>query len=78
MTALRLTDRLRGKYVLPVNDGAGPLNGSMTFERQFPTVPIQIEAADAIDALVDAILKSDDAHWTTAMRAAVRKATEPT
>lgn len=28
--------------------------------------------------LLDAILKSDDAHWTPAMRVAVRKATEPT
>lgn len=30
---------------------------------------------DAIDTLVAAILNSDDAHWTPAMRAAVRKAT---
>jgi len=27
--------------------------------------------------LLDAILKSDDAHWTPAMRAAIKKATKP-
>ena len=49
---LRLTDRLRGIYHLPVNDGAGPLNGSHTFSRQFSGQPeIQYEAADVIEAL---------------------------
>lgn len=48
---LDLVDRLRGNYHLPVNDGAGPLNGSMTFSRQFETPPIQKQAADEIERL---------------------------
>jgi hypothetical protein len=48
---LDLVDRLRGQYHLPVNDGAGPLNGSMTFSREFPTPPIQKEAAAVIEGL---------------------------
>jgi hypothetical protein len=48
---LDLIDRLRGQYHLPVNDGAGPLNGSMTFSREFPTPPIQKEAAVEIEKL---------------------------
>jgi len=48
---LDLVDRLRGNYHLPVNDGAGPLNGSMTFSRQFETPPIQKEAAAEIENL---------------------------
>lgn len=40
--------------------------------------PVQVdlaEAADVIEALYAAIRNSDDAHWTTAMRAAMAKAT---
>jgi hypothetical protein len=49
---LQLTDRLRGIYHLPVNDGAGPLDGSFTFTRQFTGQPeVQFEAADVIDSL---------------------------
>lgn len=48
---LDLVDRLRGQYHLPINDGAGPLNGSMTFSREFFTPPIQKEAADEIERL---------------------------
>lgn len=48
---LNLVDRLRGKYVLPVNDGAGPLNGKTTFTREFETPPIQHEAAAEIERL---------------------------
>lgn len=48
---LDLVDRLRGQYHLPVNDGAGPLNGSMTFSREYPTAPIQKEAADLIERM---------------------------
>lgn len=46
-----LVNRLRGVYVIPVNDGAGLLDGKDTFTRQFPTVPIQLEAADRIEEL---------------------------
>ena len=45
-----LIERLRGKYVIPINDGAGPLDGSMEFIRQFPTPPIHHEAADALES----------------------------
>lgn len=52
MTHLKLTDRLRGIYHLPVNDGAGPLDGSYTFTRQFTgAAEIQPEAANVIEAL---------------------------
>lgn len=52
---LDIVDRLRGQYHLPVNDGAGPLNGSTTFSREFPTPPIQKEAASVIEALKEAL-----------------------
>ena len=68
----RLTDRLRGIYTIPVNDGAGLLDGKHTFTRTFPTVPIQVEAAERIEA--DAILIADLAAalrvakmWSTAL-----------
>lgn len=48
---MKLTDRLRGIYVLPVNDGAGLLDGKDTFTREFPVAPIQKEAAEVIDRL---------------------------
>lgn len=53
---LDLVDRLRGQYHLPVNDGAGPLNGSMTFSREFPVPPIQKQAADEIERLRNILL----------------------
>lgn len=44
-----LVDRLRGIYIIPVNDGAGLLNGKDTFTRVFPDrPPIQGEAANRI------------------------------
>jgi hypothetical protein len=44
-----LINRLRGIYTIPVNDGAGPLNGSDTFSRKFDGVPpINGYAADAL------------------------------
>lgn len=46
-----LLDRLRGIYTVPVNDGAGPLNGSMEFTRKFPPLPLNVEAAAEIDRL---------------------------
>lgn len=52
---LRLVDRLRGIYTVPVNDGAGLLNGSDTFTRTFEAPPIQKEAAALIDDLTDAL-----------------------
>lgn len=49
-----LVSRLRGVYEIPVNDGAGQLNGSSTFTRTFDGLPpIQAEAAEAIERLLD-------------------------
>jgi len=46
-----LVKRLRGEYEIPVNDGAGPLDGKDTFTRTFPVPPIHTEAANAIEEL---------------------------
>jgi hypothetical protein len=61
---LRLVDRLRGIYTIPVNDGAGPLNGKMTYTpaEPFPTPPIQKEAADHIERL-DAVARLAAECW---------------
>ena len=49
---LQLVDRLRGIYHLPVNDGAGPLNGSMVFSRTYENKdPLQHRAALLIERL---------------------------
>jgi hypothetical protein len=52
-TCLRLIDRLRGIYTVPVNDGAGLLNGNDTFTPPEPffTPAIQKEAAERIEKL---------------------------
>ena len=47
-----LVNRLRGIYTIPVDDGAGPLNGSDTFTREFTGLPaINEEAAKEIERL---------------------------
>ena len=46
-----LIQRLRGIYTVPVNDGAGLLNGKDTFTRAFDVPPIHKEAADRIAEL---------------------------
>lgn len=46
-----ICQRLRGIYTVPVNDGAGLLDGKDTFTRQFETAPIQHEAANEIEKL---------------------------
>jgi hypothetical protein len=61
-----LVDRLRGKYVIPVRDGAGPLNGKDTFTRQFDTPPIHHEAAARIEALENA-LRNMTANFRTSL-----------
>lgn len=49
---LDIVDRLRGKYVLAVNDGGGLLDGKDTVTRDFgPMPPIWQEAAKEIEAL---------------------------
>lgn len=47
-----LVNRLRGIYSIPVEDGAGPLDGKTTFVRKFEGLPpIHGEAADEIERL---------------------------
>ena len=50
-----LVQRLRGIYVLGVNDGAGLLDGKDTFTRNFGTTPIKEEAALRIEQLEEFI-----------------------
>lgn len=58
---LRLADRLKGIYVLPVNDGAGPLDGKMTFEREYDTDPAQGLAGFMIQDLEDGVSYTEEA-----------------
>lgn len=58
-TGDQLIDRLRGIYTVPVNDGAGPLNGSMEFTRRFPTLPINVEAAHEIVRLRECLARAN-------------------
>ncbi len=51
MKELDIVDRLRGKVRVPVNDGAGLLDGKDFFERTFPTSNLAREAADEIERL---------------------------
>ena len=55
MTPNTLIERLRGLIRVPVNDGAGLLDGKDFFERQFPASRIALEAADHIEALEAAL-----------------------
>ncbi len=69
-----ICNRLRGQYNIPVNDGAGPLNGSMVFSRSFQTTPIQNAAADLIDQLQATV--AEQAQKIERMRALVEDAYE--
>jgi hypothetical protein len=51
MIELDIVERLRGKVRVPVNDGAGLLDGKDFFERTFPTSKAAMEAAEEIDRL---------------------------
>jgi hypothetical protein len=49
-----LVNRLRGIYTVPVNDGAGLLNGKDTYTKVFTGLPsINEEAAKAIEDLTE-------------------------
>ena len=48
-----LVNRLLGIYTVPVNDGAGLLDGKDTFTRAFSVPPIQKEAADEIEDMIE-------------------------
>ena len=63
-----LTKRLRGIYEIPVNDGAGPLDGKNSFTRTFDNMPpICIEAADRIEALEECLLEFIAEHDNAAL-----------
>lgn len=57
MTELDIVERLRGKVRVPVNDGAGLLDGKDFFERSFPTSKAAMEAADEIERLRTSLKK---------------------
>ena len=61
MIKLDIVERLRGKVRVPVDDGAGLLNGLDFFERTFPTSKAALEAADEIERLRRALLDVMDA-----------------
>lgn len=52
-----ITERLRGIYRVPINDGLGKVGGNLEpdnereFVRQFQSPPIQLEAANEIERL---------------------------
>ena len=56
-----LVDRLRGIYTVPVNDGAGLLNGKDTFTSTFDVPPIHKEAAARIEQLQRELAEA--LHW---------------
>ena len=49
--AVSFLARLRGRYVIPIRDGAGLLDGKSEFDRSFPVPPIAAAAADVISVL---------------------------
>jgi hypothetical protein len=57
MTPNTLIERLRGLIRVPVNDGAGLLDGKDFFERSFPTSNLAREAAARIEQLEAALRK---------------------
>jgi hypothetical protein len=64
-----IVDRLRGIYTVPVNDGAGLLNGKDTFTNTFPVPPINKEAANEITTLRErlAAVEAEIARWQKLM-----------
>lgn len=52
-----IIQRLRGRYTVQVNDGAGTLDGKDTYTREFPAVPIQLEAAKIIEQQHELLLR---------------------
>ena len=54
-----LQPRLKGVYTIPVNDGAGLLNGKREFTRKFDVPPINLEAAALIAELSTALKEGE-------------------
>lgn len=76
MMKLDIVDRLRGKVRVPVNDGAGLLDGKDFFERSFPTSKAAMEAADEIERLRNA-LESAQASFEVIRLILIKNLTEP-
>jgi threonyl-tRNA synthetase len=63
-----LVDRLQGQYRIPITDGLGATGGGEEpdnpneFVRNFPTPPIQHEAANVIQMMMDTFRINDDEH----------------
>jgi len=57
--ALSLYERLNGVYNTPINDGGGPINGSMVYTRQFDTPEIYKQAARAMSFLSNKMYVDD-------------------
>jgi hypothetical protein len=57
-----LVRRLRGIYVIPVDDGGGLLHGKDTYTRTFETAPIQHEAAAMLESLLGKVVRAGDLH----------------
>ena len=55
----RMVMRLRGDYSIPINDGCGPIDGKMEYERHFATPPIQVAAAEAIEQMAEWLFAND-------------------
>lgn len=75
-TGDELVDRLRGIYTVPVNDGAGPLNGKDTFTQCFNVAAIKHRAADEIERLREEL--ADYRKGAAAEAAAGDEAVSPT
>lgn len=52
-----LVNRLRGIYIIPVNDGAGLLDGKDTYTRTFHAPQLQHDAANEIERLYARIVE---------------------
>lgn len=51
LTTENLVERLRGRYMIPIDDGCGPIDGSDVFVQEYEVGPIQKMAANEIEQL---------------------------
>ena len=73
-----IVERLRGIYRVPITDGFGKVDGNLEpdntneFVRQFPSPPIQIEAADEITRLRTALSEAEQRARREALEEAAK------
>jgi hypothetical protein len=67
LTDAELIQRLRGIYTVPVNDGAGLLDGKDTYTETYPVSPICLEAADEIEKLQNQVATANTRAETERM-----------